>query len=132
MKTINYTLIFSIFLSLFIFLSCSKDEDNSFLGTYFLVKKGIVKDGKFIEENDDEEITSEITFFSDKSFRIVSNTNDKGSVSSGTYDIVKKQCTMQDEDGNYYIFDYYFDRKYLVIVTEYNDAYNEVGYFLKK
>jgi hypothetical protein len=109
--------------------SCSKSDEvtnvgNSLVGVYTLVKTGQVElTTKKITE-DSEKITGELTLISDNSYRIVFNLDGKSKVETGTYDAKKMKF-----DNEY---DLYFEGKYLVLVTEYNDEYNDVAYFLKK
>lgn len=130
-------ILFPILLLVGTILSCSKEKvDETLVGVYILQKTGIVKEGIFIEsdKNDEnyEEIQSELTLLADKSFRIVSTVDGRSSVSIGTYNEQTMQFSMQDENGIHSSFDFYFDGQFLVIVTEENDFDSNVAYYLKK
>lgn len=140
MKTIRINLLFFTFLSLFILSSCSKDDnivkEDSIVGIYNLAKKGIVKNGKFIEEDKNDEeyrnITGELTFLEDNSFRIVWYEDDDMFIDIGVYNTSNKTIRIKRGEDYSSSYEYYNDGKYLVIVTEYNDGYKNVAYFLKK
>lgn len=129
MKITTYLLALSFFVCLFILTSCSKNDqlkNDSIVGSYSLVKVGVVENGKFIQMNSD--VKAELTLLSDNSFRITYTSEGQSTVEIGTYNPSTKSFTPKDEEPTYY----YFDNGYLVLVTEVNGNSLDVGYFKKK
>lgn len=127
MKQLILSLLILLLVS--VFVGCSKndvaDKDSiTLVGNYTIVRTGQVDliTKKFKE--DLEKITGEITLFTDNSYRIVFVEDGVSEVFMGVYD-----AKLMKIDNKY---EMYYDGKYLVIITEYNDDYNDVVYFLKK